>query len=151
MDVAPHGTLEPTPEPVPVPSAEAPGPSARTGRAAWATRARRAPRSLVHDLPVLVLVAVVITLLVRLLLLPAPLAPEAHGTRAGRDAAHGELAVGAGGGEGPALHHHHVEGTRLPVVGPTVLPTGSRGGVVVLAPHEGGAVIRRAPACGGNR
>ena len=59
MDVAPHGTLDAQPEPVPVPSAEEPG-SSGPGR-----------RSLLRDLPVLVLVAVTLTLLLRLLVVQA--------------------------------------------------------------------------------
>ena len=59
MDVAPHGTLDAQPEPVPVPSAEEPG-SSGPGR-----------RSLLRDLPVLVLIAVTLTLLLRLLVVQA--------------------------------------------------------------------------------
>jgi signal peptidase I len=59
MDVAPHGTLDAQPEPVPVPSAEEPG-SSGPGR-----------RSLLRDLPLLVLIAVTLTLLLRLLVVQA--------------------------------------------------------------------------------
>jgi signal peptidase I len=62
MDVAPNGTLDPSSEPAPVPPSEAPGSSGQTGHGS---------RSLLRDLPVLLLVAVALTLVLRLLLVQA--------------------------------------------------------------------------------